>query len=60
MSDSRPFDLLLPLTSSEQREILKADLLGKFMREDWHGVSDAANDLRDHDAYQRGLTVLLP
>jgi hypothetical protein len=26
------------------------DLCGKFLRGDWHGVSDAANDLRELEA----------
>ena len=44
-----------PLTPDQQRDIIKADLIGKFQREDWHGVMDCAADLREHDAYQRGL-----
>ena len=32
------------------REILIAYLLMKVRQEDWHGVSDAANDLREMDA----------
>ena len=32
------------------REILIAYLLMKAKQEDWHGVSDAANDLREMDA----------
>jgi hypothetical protein len=43
-----------PLSSSQQRDIIKADLIGKFQREDWHGVMDCAADLREHDAYHRG------
>lgn len=38
----------------EQRECVKADLLAKFAREDWHGVADAAMDLRDIDAFAAG------
>jgi hypothetical protein len=43
------------LTPAQQRDIIKADLVGKFQREDWHGVMDCAADLREHDAYYRGL-----
>ena len=43
-----------PLTPDQQRDIIKADLIGKFQREDWHGVMDCAADLREHDAYYRG------
>ena len=35
------------------REILIAYLLMKAKREDWHGVSDAANDLREMDAKEQ-------
>lgn len=38
-----------------QRRVLMADLQGKFEREDWHGVADAAMDLRDIDEYWRGF-----
>ena len=38
-----------------ERERLKDYLLDRFYREDWHGVSDAANDLRELDAEQRGI-----
>jgi hypothetical protein len=34
------------ISYSEQREYLINDLKGKLQREDWHGVSDAANDIR--------------
>ena len=50
-----PMDLVLPLTPGEQRDVIKADLLGKFQREDWHGVMDCAADLREMDAYRRGM-----
>ena len=30
-------------------------LLAKAKEEDWHGVSDAANDLREIDAEVKGL-----
>lgn len=36
------------------REFTRADLLEKFSREDWHGVADAAMDLRDIDAFIAG------
>tara|TARA_R110000868_G_scaffold22454_1_gene92299 strand:- start:335 stop:463 length:129 start_codon:yes stop_codon:yes gene_type:complete len=32
------------------REILIQYMLMKVRQEDWHGVSDAANDLREMDA----------
>ena len=35
------------------REILIAYLLMKAKQEDWHGVSDAANDLREMDAREK-------
>ena len=35
------------------REILIAYLLMKAKQEDWHGVSDAANDLREMDAKEQ-------
>jgi hypothetical protein len=51
---SQPLGLVMPLTLAQQRDIIKADLLGKFQREDWHGVMDCAADLREHDAQVRG------
>lgn len=42
-------------TYLRQRAVLMADLQGKFEREDWHGVADAAMDLRDLDEYWRGF-----
>jgi hypothetical protein len=54
MTRSQPFDLTLPLTLKQQRDVIKADLLAKFQREDWHGVMDCAADLREHDAHLRG------
>lgn len=44
-------------TYHQQVDILKQDLLAKFNREDWHGVADAAMDLRDLIAFQKGLRV---
>lgn len=35
------------MTLDEQIHILEQDLAGKLHRRDWHGVSDAANDLRE-------------
>ena len=32
-------------TLPEQLQIIKADLLAKFSRGDWHGVRDAAVDI---------------
>jgi hypothetical protein len=57
MSRSQPLGFTLPLTKAQQRNITKADLLKKFQLEDWHGVMDCAADLREHDAYVRGLLV---
>ncbi len=34
------------MTYDEQHAAIVADLKGKVERKDWHGVSDAANDLR--------------
>jgi hypothetical protein len=44
----------LDMDFQQQREVIKLDLLGKFLREDWHGVADCAMDLRELDAFQRG------
>lgn len=49
-----PVDDLPTLTPAEQRDAIRQDLVGKFQREDWHGVMDCAADLREHDAYHRG------
>ena len=46
------------VTSSDtktDREILIDYLLMKAQHEDWHGVSDAANDLREMDASGKGV-----
>ena len=45
----------MTISSETRREIIRADLLQKFENEDWHGVMDCAADLREHDAFQRGL-----
>lgn len=37
------------------REILVEYLKLKVHEEDWHGVADAAMDLRELDAFERGL-----
>lgn len=45
-------------TSSDtktDREILIDYLMMKARQEDWHGVSDAANDLREMDASGKGV-----
>lgn len=42
------------MTYAEQHKALRDDLLGKFYRADWHGVSDAANDLRVLEAKEEG------
>ena len=42
------------MTYQEQRRRLLEDLQGKLFREDWHGVADAACDLRELDAREKG------
>lgn len=37
------------------KEQIRKDLLMKFEREDYHGVQDAASDIRDIDAEIQGL-----
>jgi hypothetical protein len=41
--------LELKQTLSEEREALLVYLLAKYHSSDWHGVQDAASDLRDID-----------
>jgi hypothetical protein len=41
------------MTYQEQREMLITYLKLKTFQEDWHGVSDAANDLRELEAKQK-------
>lgn len=43
------------MTLSEQRKVLVDYLRMKVEAEDWHGVSDAANDLREIDAELRAI-----
>lgn len=45
---------MTPLQQQADRQILIEYLKMKARREDWHGVSDAANDLRELDAETRG------
>ena len=48
------------LTSLEaQRRVLIEYLLSKASDEDWHGVMDAAADLREIDAEGRGIRSVL-
>jgi hypothetical protein len=47
-------------TYAEQIEAVKQDLLCKFQRADWHGVSDCACDLRELEAEERGRASLSP
>jgi len=42
----------------QQRTILRAYAQAKLDDEDWHGVCDACNDLREIDAELRGLRCL--
>lgn len=39
------------------RMTMRKYLVEKFEDEDWHGVEDAASDLRDIDAELRGIRV---
>ena len=41
----------------ELRAILVAYLEAKTREQDWHGVSDAANDLRELEAELKGITM---
>jgi len=43
-----------PLTYAEHRRRLIEYLQAKVALSDWHGVSDAANDLRELEAHERG------
>ena len=45
----------MPRPDQCAREILIAYLYMKADLQDWHGVSDAANDLREMDAAHRAL-----
>lgn len=50
-----PMDVYGPQYNAyAHRSHVKKDLLSKFAREDWHGVADAAMDLRDIDAFVLG------
>ena len=42
-----------PTDTKTDREILIDYLLMKAQHEDWHSVSDAANDLREMDAREK-------
>jgi len=44
------------MSIEEQIRIIEADMKGKIERRDWHGVADCAMDLRDIEAYKRGLS----
>lgn len=41
------------MTYDEHRRVLIEYLTAKVDRQDWHGVSDVANDLRELEAEQR-------
>jgi len=41
------------MTYEDHRRVLIEYLTAKVDRQDWHGVSDAANDLRELEAEQR-------
>lgn len=43
-----------------RRSVVIADLLSKAEAEDWHGVADAAMDLREIDAQLAVLAVTAP
>lgn len=49
MAQDWDFKLMTP-SQIMNREIMVAYLELKVAEEDWHGVSDAANDLREMDA----------
>ena len=40
----------------QHHQVLREYLKMKAEQRDWHGVSDAANDLRELEAQQRGKT----
>lgn len=42
------------MTYAEKHAAMMAYLQLKFLEQDWHGVSDAANDLREMEARERG------
>lgn len=44
-----------PIEPRERHRILKEYLLSKAQEQDWHGVSDAANDLRVLEAHHPEL-----
>lgn len=50
---------MTPIQHKADREILIEYMKMKTRREDWHGVSDAANDLRELDAEARGGPALV-
>lgn len=56
-TDSRSHGVRM-LTYAEHHATLVSYLLAKVARGDWHGVSDAANDLRELEAEQRGRDSL--
>ena len=45
---------------ADQVEMMKAYLLHCFNRGDWHGVMDAAADIRELEAEERGRLSVLP
>ena len=45
----------MALSYPERRQTLITYLRLKVEMEDWHGTADAANDLRELDAEERGL-----
>jgi hypothetical protein len=44
----------------KRRDVIIADLLGKVDVADWHGVADAAMDLREVYAVLKALELLEP
>lgn len=49
-------DTKKPLTYEQKKEIMKTYLLLKFEIEDWHGVADAAMDIRELESEHKSET----
>lgn len=50
-----PYEVDRELILNRLRETLKEYLYSKYIVEDWHGVCDAANELREVEAELKGL-----
>lgn len=42
------------MTYEDQIRAIENDMDGKLYRRDWHGVMDAAVDLREREAFEKG------